>query len=121
MAKNKAPWGNDVTVAVSSVHMHYRVPTSEREARPSASKLSKLVGAVAGPRSQVLVRALAGVSFAARRGESVGIIGTNGSGKSTLLRMIAGLETPTRGEVLAADPPVLLGVNAALQIGRAHV
>ena len=114
MARSRSPWGNDVTVAVSNVHMHYRVASSERESRTSASKLSNLVGAVTGNRSQVLVRALAGVSFAARRGESVGIIGTNGSGKSTLLRVIAGLETPTRGEVLAADPPVLLGVNAAL-------
>ncbi|OAI39840.1 hypothetical protein AYO38_06860 [bacterium SCGC AG-212-C10] len=33
---------------------------------------------------------LDGVSFAANRGEAIGIVGPNGSGKSTLLRIVAG-------------------------------
>ena len=114
MAKNEMLWDNDVTVAVSNVHMHYRVPSTEADTQRSSSRPARLIRAATGRHSQVLVRALAGVSLAARRGESIGIVGTNGSGKSTLLRVIAGLETPTRGDVLAASPPVLLGVNAAL-------
>lgn len=33
-------------------------------------------------------------------GVSVGLIGRNGAGKSTLLRLIAGMDTPDRGEVI---------------------
>src|SRR6478752_4327920 len=34
-----------------------------------------------------------------RDGERIGLIGPNGAGKSTLFRLLAGLETPDRGEV----------------------
>ncbi|WP_249273188.1 ABC transporter ATP-binding protein [Halomonas sp. BC2] len=34
------------------------------------------------------------------KGVSVGLIGPNGAGKSTLLRLIAGMDTPDRGEVI---------------------
>jgi teichoic acid transport system ATP-binding protein len=60
------------------------------------------------------VHAVRGVSFAAYRGEAVGLIGSNGSGKSTLLRAIAGLLPPDRGAVYTSGQPSLLGVNAAL-------
>ncbi len=46
------------------------------------------------------VRALDGVSFEIREGEFCAIVGTSGSGKSTLLNMLAGLEKPTKGEVI---------------------
>ena len=43
------------------------------------------------------LRALDGVCFDVRRGETVGVVGQNGSGKSTLLQLLAGTLTPTRG------------------------
>ena len=48
------------------------------------------------------VRALNGVSFDVHKGEFCAIVGTSGSGKSTLLNMLAGLEKPTKGQVVIA-------------------
>ncbi len=48
------------------------------------------------------VRALNGVDFTINKGEFCSIVGTSGSGKSTLLNMLAGLEPPTRGEIIIA-------------------
>lgn len=47
-----------------------------------------------------IVRALNGLDFEIYEGEFCAIAGTSGSGKSTLLNMLAGLEKPTRGEVI---------------------
>ncbi len=52
-----------------------------------------------GP-SRPTVTALADVSFAAARGEVVGVAGPSGSGKSTLLHLLAALDTPTAGRVV---------------------
>ena len=46
------------------------------------------------------MRALNGVDFDLYKGEFVAIVGTSGSGKSTLLNMLAGLEKPTKGEIV---------------------
>jgi len=43
-------------------------------------------------------KAVAGVSFAVRRGEIFGFLGPNGAGKSTTIRMLCGLLAPTAGE-----------------------
>ena len=46
------------------------------------------------------VKAVDGVSFAARDGQITGLLGPNGAGKTTTLRMLYTLMAPDRGQVL---------------------
>lgn len=43
---------------------------------------------------------LRGISFKAKRGDSVGIIGSTGSGKSSLINLVGGFYTPSEGDVI---------------------
>lgn len=47
------------------------------------------------------IRAVDGVSLKVDNGDFVALLGTSGSGKSTLLNLIAGLDRPTGGMILA--------------------
>jgi ATP-binding cassette subfamily B protein RaxB len=49
---------------------------------------------------------LADVSLAVEGGECVGIAGPSGSGKSTLLKLLAGLATPTEGQLFIDGVPM---------------
>src|SRR4051795_11015436 len=51
-------------------------------------------------------RALDDVSLSVPDGSLTALLGPSGGGKSTLLRVIAGLETPDRGEVLFSGEAV---------------
>ena len=53
-----------------------------------------------------VVKALDGVDFEIMEGEFCAIVGTSGSGKSTLLNMMAGLESPTKGEIIIKEIPI---------------
>jgi ABC-type Fe3+/spermidine/putrescine transport system ATPase subunit len=50
--------------------------------------------------------AVDGISFQVRRGEHLTLLGPSGCGKTTTLRAIAGLETPTAGEIRIDGRPV---------------
>ncbi len=52
------------------------------------------------------------ISFELYEGETLGIIGVNGAGKSTILKMIAGVITPSSGEIIRHGR-----VTALLELG----
>lgn len=69
-----------------------------------------------------VVRALNGVDFAIQEGEFCAVVGKSGSGKSTLLNMLAGLEKPTRGEIVIAGEHIEgLSENELVRFRREHV
>lgn len=68
------------------------------------------------------VRALNGVSFTINRGDFCSIVGTSGSGKSTLLNMLAGLERPTKGEIVIAGEHIeQKSENQLVAFRREHI
>jgi teichoic acid transport system ATP-binding protein len=99
-----------IAVSIRDLHLDYEISEDRRAAL--RERLVKHQGT--GKR---VVRALKGVSFDVRAGDSVGIIGSNGSGKSTLLAAVAGLLPPTSGDILVSAEPKLLGVGATLLPG----
>ena len=57
------------------------------------------------------------ISFSAKDGEIVGILGTNGTGKSTLITCINRIRTPKSGEVFIDGNPVsVLGRNSTARL-----
>jgi putative ABC transport system ATP-binding protein len=68
------------------------------------------------------VRALRAVDLSVDPGEFVAVIGPSGCGKSTLLNLIAGLDTPTEGEVVLAGTSLAgKDENELAGIRRRHV
>ncbi|MBR5268799.1 MAG: ABC transporter ATP-binding protein [Lachnospiraceae bacterium] len=68
------------------------------------------------------VHALDGVDFEIYRGEFCAITGPSGSGKSTLLNMLAGLEHPTKGEIVITGKHIeKLNEKQLVAFRRAHV
>jgi putative ABC transport system ATP-binding protein len=68
------------------------------------------------------VRALRGVDFEMASGEFVAVMGPSGCGKSTLLNLVAGLDTPSEGEIaIAGEPLAGKDENDLARMRRRHI
>jgi len=72
--------------------------------RPVVMEVQGLTKKFRTDRAEVI--ALSNVSFTVHRREFICVIGASGCGKSTLARLLAGLESPTEGQVLLDGQPV---------------
>jgi putative ABC transport system ATP-binding protein len=62
------------------------------------------------------------IDFTLSAGESLAIVGASGSGKSTLLSIMAGLDTPTQGQVVVAGQDLFsLSEDDRAQVRSAHM
>lgn len=98
----------DIAVKVTDLHKDFVLPqhksTSLKQAFVNIGKGNK----------KVQQRVLDGLSFEVNKGDFFGIVGRNGSGKSTLLKILAGVYSPTSGDVYIdgnLTPFIELGVG----------
>jgi putative ABC transport system ATP-binding protein len=68
------------------------------------------------------VRALRGVDLEVKSGDFVAVMGPSGCGKSTLLNVVAGVDTPDRGEIVLAGLSLSgTGEDERALIRREHI
>jgi dipeptide transport system ATP-binding protein len=72
-------------------------------------------------RRKALVRALDGVSFVVREGETLAVVGESGCGKSTLARQVTMIERPTSGELRLYGEDVAHASSSTLKRLRPQV
>jgi erythritol transport system ATP-binding protein len=88
---------------------HPMSPGTQGEAVLSARNVAKSYGSV---------HALRGVNFDVHKGEVTTLFGENGAGKSTLMKILAGIVTPTSGEIILDGRPVVFNnASEALEYG----
>ena len=85
----------------------HRPPTERDESLVEVRDLTKffdvskpLLTRVLERQPRQILKAVSGVNFEIRRGETFSLVGESGCGKSTVARLVVGLYTPTRGHII---------------------
>ncbi len=95
---------NKVLLEVKNLKQHFPIK--------SGGLLNKTVGSI---------RAVDGISFEVREGETLGIVGESGCGKSTTVRSISQLYRPTAGEVLFDGVDLCKASERDLALARRNI
>lgn len=98
----------EIAVAVRNIHKEFILPQHKN------STFKQTVVNIVKKNNKVTQNVLDGVSFDVNKGDFFGIVGRNGSGKSTLLKLIAGVYSPTSGDIQlngGLTPFIELGVG----------
>ena len=111
---------NETAIKVEMVSKTFRLPHEKYSTLKSS--LIHFWGRKKGFEEQEVLK---DISFEVKSGEFFGIIGKNGSGKSTLLKLMAGIYSPTHGEIAingSLTPFIELGVGFNPELtGRENV
>lgn len=111
---------DDFAIKVENLSKIFKLPHEK-----NSSVKSAFVSFYKRRKGYELQKALNDVSFEVSRGEFFGIVGRNGSGKSTLLKLLAGIYTPSSGQVHVRGgltPFIELGVGFNPELsGRENV
>ena len=98
----------EVAVSVKNIHKEFVLPQNKN------TTFKQTVVNIVKKNNKVTQKTLDGISFDVYKGDFFGIVGRNGSGKSTLLKLIAGVYTPTVGNIAVRGgltPFIELGVG----------
>ena len=111
---------DDIAIKVDHVSKDFKLPHEKVSSIKSA-----LINFARRKKGYEIQHVLDDVSFEIRKGEFFGIVGRNGSGKSTLLKLLAGIYTPTKGNIQIngkLTPFIELGVGFNPELtGRENV
>ncbi len=100
---------NEVVIKVDHATKNFKLPHNKNNSVKSA-----VINFYKRNKSYDLQKALNDVTFEVKKGDFFGIVGRNGSGKSTLLKLLAGIYSPTKGNVAVNGkliPFIELGVG----------
>lgn len=102
----------NITIAHINLNMSQSQINKTAEVIIETKNLSKIVFS-----SHVELHILSAVDLIIKSAESLAIVGASGSGKSTLLGLLAGLDTPTTGDVIIKGQ----NITAMNEDGRALI